>query len=285
MRIGAHVSAAGGLPRAIDRALEIGAEAVQVFCSPPQGWAFKPVPEEQATAFRERARAANIGPNFLHGIYLVNLGATEADHLRKGIQSLINYMHVAHDIGAAGVIFHAGSHKGAGFEGVLRQAAEAMRRILDNSPPDTWLIIENSAGAGQHIGARFTELATLVRELGSPRVKVCLDTQHCFAAGYDLTTPEGIEAAMREFDREVGLERLVAVHANDSKVPLGSGVDRHENIGKGHMGLAGFETILAHPAFRDLPFLLEVPGPDGKGPDRENVEALKALRAKVGLKA
>ena len=285
MRVGAHVSASGRLDKAIDRAKEIGAETIQIFCSSPRGWAFKPILPEHASAFRERARQENIHPTFLHGIYLVNIGSQDPDSLRKGVQSLINHMHVAHDIGASGVIFHAGSHKGVGFDGVLRQAVESLRRVLDNSPQDTWLIIENSAGMGQHIGATFGEIGRMLQELADPRVKVCLDTQHCFAAGYDMIHAKGIERAMEEFDREVGFQHLVAVHANDSKKELGSGVDRHENLGQGYMGLEGFEVIMAHPAFRDVPFLLEVPGIEGQGPDKANVDILKQLRQKVGLTA
>ena len=283
MRVGAHVSAAGGLDKAIDRAQEMGAETIQIFCSSPQGWAFKPIPEEQARAFREKAKAAAIGPSFLHGIYLVNIGSQIPENLHKGVESLINYLHVAHDIGAAGAIFHAGSHKGVGFDGIFRQAVESLRRVLDNTPEDSWLIIENSAGMGQHIGSKFSEIGRITRELASPRVKVCLDTQHCFAAGYNVTDRAGIEAAMEEFDREVGFQHLVAVHANDSKVPFASGVDRHENLGQGYMGLEGFQVIMEHPAFRDIPFLLEVPGSDGKGPDKANLDILKAMREKAGL--
>ena len=283
MRVGAHVSTAGGVGKAIDRAKEIGAEAIQVFCSSPQGWTFKPLSQEHTSAFRTRAFQEGIGPNFLHGIYLVNVGSQNRENLNKGIQSLINYMHVAQEIGAAGVIFHAGSHKGVGFDRILRQAVESMRRVLDNSPDDVWLIIENSAGMGHHVGAKFSEISRLIMELGDPRVKVCLDTQHCFAAGYDLSDKHALEAAMDEFDREIGFSNLVAVHANDSKVELGSGVDRHQNLGQGYIGLEGFEAIMAHRAFRDVPFLLEVPGFAGTGPDKTSVDILKSIRERIGL--
>ena len=283
MRAGAHVSSAGGLDKAIERAVAIGAEAVQIFCSPPQGWAFKPVAPEIAQSFREKAAASDIHPTFLHGVYLVNLGTDIPENLKKGIDSLTNYMHVASAIGASGVVFHPGSHKGRGFEAVLPQTVDSLKQVLANSPDDVWLTVENMAGMGNHIGASFNELGRIIQAVDDPRIRVCLDTQHCFAAGYDLTNPQGIQQAMEEFDREIGLDRLVAVHANDSKTPLASGVDRHENLGKGHMGLEGFEVIIGHPAFRDLPFFLEVPGLDNKGPDKANVDILKQIRAKVGL--
>lgn len=283
MKIGAHVSTAGGIDKAIDRAQEIRAETIQIFGSSPQGWAYKPHPPERVQAFRQKAEAAGIGPVFLHGVYLVNLATNNPTNLEKGIDSLIFYLKLAEEIGAQGAIFHVGSHKGTGFELLLPQVVSAMRQVLEATPPQSKLIIENNAGSGQNIGATFQEIGRMITEVGSPRVKVCLDTAHCFASGYDITTRAGLEATMEEFDQEVGLERLVAVHANDSKVPFNSGVDRHENIGHGHIGLEGFQTVMSHPAFRDVPFLLEVPGFDNKGPDRENVELLLSLREKVGL--
>ncbi|MBI2171803.1 MAG: deoxyribonuclease IV [Chloroflexi bacterium] len=278
MRIGAHVSTAGGLPKAIDRALEIGAEAVQFFCSSPQGWAFKPVPEAQTSAFRQRAQEAGIGPAFLHAIYLVNLSAPTPENLQKSMDSLVNYMGVASAMGGAGVVFHGGSHRGAGYDGIFRQVVDSLKAVLERSPQDVLLCLENSAGMGNHIGSRFEEMGRILRAVDDPRMKVCLDTQHCFAAGYNVAARDGLDAAMREFDREIGLANLAAVHANDSKQALASGVDRHENIGEGHIGREGFLNILSHPAFRDLPLLLEVPGFENKGPDKRNVDILKELR-------
>lgn len=284
MKLGAHVSAAGGLDKAIDRAQAMGAEAIQIFASSPRGWAFKPVAEAQAAVFRQKSQATGISPTFLHGIYLVNMGGTP-DLVRKSIESLVNHLNVASQIGAAGVIFHGGSHKGVGFDAVLGQAVSALREVLARTPDDAWLIIENSAGMGDHVGASFRELGVLMNAIGSPRVMACLDTEHSFAAGYNLADPKGIEEAMEEFDREVGLSRLVAVHANDAKVDYGSGVDRHENIGDGHIGLEGFKVIMGHPAFRDVPFLLEVPGFDNAGPDQANLDRLKAIRRELDIPA
>ena len=282
MRLGAHVSTAGGLDKAIDRAQDIGAETIQIFASSPRGWAFKPIPEDMVLSFREKSEATGISPTFLHGIYLVNVGGT-ADLVQKSVDSLSDHMNVAGQIGAAGVIFHGGSHKGAGFDGVLDQAAAALQQVLSRSPADVWLIIENSAGMGSHIGASFREMGRLMDAIGSPQVMACLDTEHAFAAGYNLADPGGLDAAMEEFDKEIGLSRLAAVHANDAKVEYGSGIDRHENIGEGHIGLEGFELIMGHSAFQDVPFLLEVPGPEKKGPDKENLDRLKAIRASLGV--
>ena len=285
MKVGAHVSTAGGLDKAIDRAQAMGAEAIQIFISSPRGWAFKPVPQAMVSTFREKAASAGIGPTFFHGIYLVSLGSPTEENLAKSVQALTDYMQAAGELGSSGVIFHAGSHRGAGYQGVFDQAVGAMDRVLTASPEGVRLTMENSAGMGDHICSKFEEIGGLMKALASPNVKVCLDTQHLFAAGYDVTSKEGLDRVMEEFDREIGLSNLVAVHANDSKTPFASGVDRHENIGQGHMGLDTFRVIMAHPAFRDVPFLLEVPGEDGNGPDKANLDVLKGLREELGLTA
>ena len=279
MRIGAHVSASGGVDKAVDRAQEIGAETVQIFSGAPQAWRRKEYSQTEVDAYLAKVEATGIAPTFIHGVYLVNLATGNPGNLAKSRDALIHDMNVCHLLGSQGVIFHIGSHRGAGYDEVFRQVVDSVRHIVDATPQDTWLILENSAGMGDAIGSKFAELAAIMREVGSPRVRVCLDTQHAFASGYDLKSRPGLEAAMDEFQREIGLGNLVAVHANDSKCPLGGGIDRHENIGQGHIGRDGFENMMAHAAFADVPFLLEVPGFENKGPDRENVETLKAVRA------
>ena len=281
MRIGAHVSTSGGIDKAIDRALEIGAECVQLFPSAPQGWGFKSPDEKSIAEFRRKSYEYDIGPNVFHGIYLVSLGSDDMALVEKGKASLIKYLNTAEDLGVEGVIFHLNSHKGRGFDGVFSQVVASIEEILDNTPEVTKLIIENSAGMGNHIGSKFAEIGMFIRELNSPRVKVCLDTQHSFAAGYDLRTKETVESVMDEFDREIGIDHLMAVHCNDSKPELGGAVDRHENIGEGYLGIGAFESLLSHPAFQEIPFYLEVPGYEGKGPDAENINTLKILRKEI----
>ena len=283
MKIGAHVSTAGGISNAVARGQEIGCEAIQIFGSSPQTWAFKPVPGEQIELFKQGLADAGIGPVFLHAIYLINLGTPNKDNLAKGIDSLVNYMNLAADIGAAGVIFHPGSHGGRGYEAVLPQTVEAIKKVLDASPDGPCLAVENMAGMGQHIGARFDELGGILKAVDSPRLKICLDTQHAFAAGYDLTNIDGIQARLDELDAGPGSANVAAVHANDSKRVCGSGVDRHDNIGDGFIGEKGFAAIMGNPAFADVPFLLEVPGFEGKGPDRRNIDILKKIRQQAGL--
>ena len=257
MIIGAHVSAAGGIGNAIDRAVEIGAEAVQIFGSSTRSWRFKALTDAEAEGFRAKSADAGMAPPFLHAIYLINLGNPKPDNIEKSVTSLVNYMNLAEQIGAGGVIFHPGSHGGAGYDGIFQQVVDSITQVLEQTPEGPLLCLENMAGMGQHIGAKFSELGDLLRAVDSPRLGICLDTQHAFAAGYDLTNPEGVAGMIDEFDRDIGLDRLAAVHANDSKRACGSGVDRHDNIGEGLIGEQGFENIMSHPAFADVPFFLK----------------------------
>ena len=166
---------------------------------------------------------------------------------------------------------------------MLPQVVDALKNVLDSSPNGPVLAVENMAGMGQHIGARFEELGQILEMVDDPRLKICLDTQHAFAAGYDLTDAEGIQTMLDELDAGPGCANVVAVHANDSKRVCGSGVDRHDNIGDGFIGEAGFTSIMVNPAFSDVPFFLEVPGLEGKGPDLTNIDILKKIRRQVGL--
>jgi deoxyribonuclease-4 len=282
MKVGAHVGASGGLITAFARAKEIGAETIQIFGAPPQTWRRRIIRPEECTAFRAGMKETGIAPVFLHGVYLINLATATPGQLDKSTEALCGDLKLASAIGAKGVIFHVGSHKGAGFDEMLPQIGGALTQCLKETPDDVWIILENSAGQGGSVGSKFSELGAIMKAVKSKRIKVCLDTEHAYAAGYDLGTRKGLDAAMKEFDKEVGLEHLVAVHANDSKIPLGGGRDRHDNIGEGHIGREGFEVIMGHAAFRDVPFLLEVPGLDGEGPDKPNVDILKEIRKKVG---
>jgi deoxyribonuclease-4 len=282
VKVGAHVGSSGGLITAFERAKAIGAETIQIFGAPPQQWRRRIIRPEECEAFRAGMRETGIEPVFIHGVYLINLATESPEQLTKSTDALTGDLKLASAIGAKGVIFHIGSHKGVGFEQVLPQIADALRTVLADTPDDAWIILENSAGMGGSVGSKLTELAAILRAVASPQLKVCLDTEHAYAAGYNLADAKALDKVMQEFDSEIGLDNLVAVHANDSKIALGGGVDRHDNIGEGHIGRAGFETIMAHQAFRNVPFLLEVPGFEKQGPDKPNVDLLKEIRAKVG---
>ena len=169
MRIGAHVSSSGGISKAIERGLEIGCETIQIFGSAPQSWAFKPIPESEIEAFKEQAAEADLGPVFFHAIYLINMGNPNPENVEKGVKSLVNYMKLAAEVNAGGVIFHPGSHLGAGYEAIKDQTVEAIKRVLDQSPEGPYLCLENMAGMGKHIGAKFSELGGILRAVEENR--------------------------------------------------------------------------------------------------------------------
>jgi deoxyribonuclease-4 len=282
MLIGAHVSAAGGSNKAIARAEEIGAECFQIFASSPRMWSAKPIADEIAQKYADEMKRAGMGPTVLHGKYLVALGAEDPELLAKSEKALQADVAAANKLRALGVIFHPASHRGRGFKTVIDQFANSVRTILDNEPGDSLLMLETSAGAGDHIGSTFAELGTLIKAIGNDRVAVCLDTQHVWAAGYNIADADSLSVALDEFDKEIGIDLLRSVHANDSMRELGSSVDRHENIGDGLIGTAGFKTIMSHAALKHVPFYLEVPGTGKSGPDKPNIDRLKAIRSQVG---
>jgi len=278
MRIGAHVSTSGAIPRAIERATKIGAECVQIFVGAPQRWSHLPYADEDIAEFQRLSAEFGIGPNVVHALYLVNLASPDSILQARSIESLIDQMHWTEVLGALGLIVHIGSRVGSRSpEEAMDRAVEGIGEVLQHSRSARFLI-ENTAGMGTSIGSSFAEIGEIIRRLdGDERLGVCLDTAHTFESGHDFSTRDGLEAVLDEFDREIGLHRLAAIHANDSKTPLGSNVDRHENIGQGFLGEATLELFMRHPAVQHLPFFLEVPGFARKGPDRENVELLRRL--------
>jgi deoxyribonuclease IV len=281
MLIGGHVSTRGGIDKAVDNAVAIGAEVIQTHPSPPQTWRRLTVDDQMVQSYRDKARAANLRGHFFHAVYLVNLATTSATLLKQSVGSLVFYLELAERIGADGVVFHPGSHKGAGFEPMLPQMVRAINEVLARTDSRARLIVENSAGQGGTVGCSFDEVARIVDAVASERVGVCLDTAHAFANGYDLRTADGIDAALQSFDDTVGLDRLVAIHANDSRAEFQSNVDRHANIGDGFLGEEAFALMLNDPRLRDHPWILEVPGLEKQGPDLYNVNKLREL---AGLK-
>lgn len=289
MKIGAHVSTSGGLITGFDRAEAIGAECLQIFESAPQQWGTARLDDAQVEEFRARKEASGLTPLFIHGKYLMNLASADAKIFKTSTSTLRSSLNIAGRIGARGVIFHTGSHKGLGYDAVFEQICEAATRVLAETPEDTWMIFENSAGQGGVIGSKFAELGAIIKKIDNPRAKVCIDTCHAFASGYDLSNQAGIAAAMEELDREIGFENVAVMHCNDSKAGLGAARDLHENIGDGNIGREGFAALLAHPALAGMPLILEVPGYKidgaGKGPDKPNVDRLKEIRAEVASAA
>lgn len=279
MLIGAHVSASGGVSKAVKRAQDIGAECFQIFAASPRSWSSKPIEEKEADAFIRLSDETGMGPAAIHAKYLVALGTDNEELFERSVNALSQDMITANRLKALGVIFHPASHRGRGFDAVFDQFVQAIRKILDNAADgDALLMLETSAGSGDHIGSKFEELAKIVDVVDNERVAVCLDTQHVWAAGYDISRPETLKDVVKEFDDVIGLEKLRAIHANDSKKPLGSAVDRHENIGDGEIGREGFLNFMRQEAFNSLPFYLEVSVLEDKVPDKTNVSRLKSIQ-------
>jgi deoxyribonuclease-4 len=279
--IGAHVSASGGIWTAVERAIAIEADGVQLFGSAPQTWRKTKHTPEAYERFKQARADSIVRAAWLHCIYLPNLAADNDEMWEKSIDCVLNALNVAHGAGAEGVVVHTGSHFGKGMDAVLPRVAAAMERIWAEAPPDTLLAMENAAGQGGTIGKSFAELGTIIRAVPDPRLAVCIDTCHAFAAGYDLAHDEGMQQMLAEIDEELGFDRLAVMHANDSLMELGSTRDRHQNIGDGYIGEDGFRVILGTAELQRLPMFLEVPGIDGTGPDLENVQRLKRLRDEV----
>ncbi len=276
-KIGAHVSAAGGLSTAFGRAKEIGAECIQIFGSTPRSWSVKLPSAEEARRFKETGKKAHIDPVYLHAPYLINLGSGEKRLFGASQASLKGHLKIAEMLGAKGVIFHVGSAKGSTKEKAIPQIASSLKTILKEIPGKSFLILENAAGGGDKIGAMSGEVADILKRVGSSRVKVCLDTAHAFEAGIiSAYASSEISKLCEEWDKTVGLERIVALHANDSKTAYNSHNDRHENIGEGCIGLAGFKALAKEQRLWNKDWILEVPGVNHEGPNKENVDRLKS---------
>jgi deoxyribonuclease IV len=278
--LGAHVSTSGGIHTAIDRIEAFGGDAVQVFTQSPRTW--RPTNHDPANfeRFKERRDEAGIRSVVCHALYLCNLASPDDDVYDKSVAAMVNTVDVACAIDADAVVFHVGSHLGSGFEVGLERVLPAMEQVLARCSDTTWLLMENSAGAGGTIGRSLEELVTIWERLDRhPRLGVCLDSCHLYVSGVDVTDRAALDALLDDLDGRIGLDRLRVLHANDSKAPLGSNRDRHENIGEGLMG-EGLGAFLARPRLQGLPVLLEVPGKDGKGPNADEVRKLRELHAR-----
>jgi len=277
MLFGAHVSSSGGISNAIDRAEELGCDAIQVFTQSPRMWRPTDHSAEQVDRFRERRTEVGITSVVCHALYLVNLASPDKEIHRKSVSAMRSSLDAAAAIGAEGVIFHVGSHLGAGFAAARKRVVPALRNLLELTTDDLWLLMENSAGAGGTIGRSTHELAELFDAVDRhPRLGMCLDSCHWWVSGVDVTDSVALDTALAEVDDHFGLDRLRCLHVNDASTGLGSNRDRHASIGGGELG-DGLGTFLAHPALQGLPAILETPGPDGHGPDREELLRLRLL--------
>lgn len=257
--IGAHLSISGGLRSLKERVIESRSNTFQFFISPPQSFRKIEHSDEDVNDFRVSMIDIGIPKYFIHGIYLLNFGSTDSEIIRKSKESLTYYLRVSEKIGAQGVILHPGSHKGLGFDAVKWGLADALKEVIFNVPGSTKVILETSVGQGGCIGSKFSELSFLRDNSVSERISFCIDTQHLFAAGYDISSKDGIEKTISLLDSTLGLRNILVIHFNDSKVPFNSAKDRHADIGEGFIGIEGLSRVLKHLKFSKIPFILETP--------------------------
>lgn len=273
--IGGHVSAAGGFYKAVERAAAIGGTAMQIFGASPRSFQ-APLPKpEEVKKYKEALQNSPIRAVYLHALYLVNLATADEMLFAKSEKSLADHLRIAEALGADGLVFHPGSAKGQTREAALVKQAAALRRILEAVPGEAKLLAENTAGGGDKLGGPLEDLEFLLKEVRHPRFGICLDTAHAFEFGLVKSySVAECEKLVKAIDEKIGLENLAVIHANDSKTPNASNSDRHENIGHGEIGLAGFKNLASQPALRAKPWLLEVPGFKDEGPDAENIRIL-----------
>ena len=288
-RLGAHMSVAGGLPRAVERAVAHGCEALQIFAKNASQWRGRIIPPAEVREFRARVAAARIHPVVSHASYLINLASADRSLRRQSLEAMGDEIDRAEALGLLGVVLHPGCYTAGSEADGLQLIADALVDLLRARRRGmTMVLLEHTAGQGTSLGFTFEQLASMIAKTGDhPRIGVCLDTCHLLASGYDIVSPEGYDATFNQFGRLVGFSRLKAFHLNDSKRPLGSRVDRHEHIGKGCLGLEPFRRIVNDRRFRRLPMLLETPKGEGKasGPiaaDPMDVRNLTTLRALIG---
>jgi deoxyribonuclease-4 len=272
---GAHCN--GGVKGSLERAAEIKAHAVQLFAQSPRMWRFPEHDPADLERFRERRAELRLEAVLVHALYLVNLATPDEEMYAKSVDTMVRTMDTACALEADGVVLHVGSHLGEGFEAGLERAVPALRKLLRRCSETTWLLLEDSAGAGGTIGRSVDELAILVDALDRhERLGICLDTAHLWVSGVDVTDPEIVDATVTEVDERIGLDRLRALHVNDSDSPLGSNRDRHASIGKGVLG-KDIGAFLAHPSVQGLPAVLETPGPDAHGPDAAELRRVRGI--------
>jgi deoxyribonuclease-4 len=281
MKLGAHMSIAGGVDKALERGRRTGCDAIQIFTRGNMQWQSRPLRGEEIAAFKQLRSKTGIGPVFAHDCYLINLGATNPVTLRRSIEAMVDELQRADALGLPFVVAHPGAHMGAGEDAGLRRIADSLKEVFRQTRGSPVKIaLETTAGQGSNLGYRFEHLAELISRANPERLAVCVDTCHLLAAGYDIRTPKTFAAVAKDFARVIGWKFLVAVHLNDSKTPLGSRVDRHEHIGKGHVGKEAFRLVLNHPHFSRVPGVLETPKGDfeNESPlDKANLRLLRSL--------
>jgi deoxyribonuclease-4 len=279
--LGAHVSISGAIHMSVDRAVELGCTTFQIFTRNPRGWTYTKLKKAEVDEFRRKFEAAGFRVAMAHMPYLPNIASPKKDIYEKSVRSLVAELERCGALGLELLVVHVGSHLGAGLEKGVEQVANAVNRAVEAVDNQVKVLLENMAGQRNSCGSRFEDIAEILsRVKNADRVGVCLDTCHIYAAGYDIRSEEAVEATISRLDKVVGLNRLWAVHLNDSKGALGSGLDRHEHIGMGNIGENGFKAFINHPAIRDKPMVIETPE-DERGNYATDLAKLRKLYTKT----
>jgi deoxyribonuclease IV len=279
MRLGAHISAAGGVSKAFPRAVEVEAECMQIFTRNQNRWASKPIPEEEANRFIQLRLETGIGPNMAHGSYLINLATVDPILETKSIQAFLDEIHRCDQLEIEYFVFHPGAHKGEGEERGIALVAQRLDRIIEEAGEGSQvtILLENTAGQGTTLGYEFSQLRDIIGACNYPeRLGVCIDTCHTLAAGYDIRTRETYEATVEQLIAAVTLDKVLGFHFNDSKKEFGSKRDRHEQIAEGFVGLEAFEFFVNDARFEGLPCSLETPEAEERY--KQELKLLRGLR-------
>jgi deoxyribonuclease-4 len=279
MNLGAHMSIAGGLDKALLRGAQVGCTTIQIFTKNSNQWRTKDIKDEELTLFLERSKETKISPVIAHDGYLINLGTINEENKRKSVESLTEEIERADLLKIPYLVMHPGSHLKTGEQSGIQRIASNLNLVLEKTKKcQTMVLLETTAGQGTNLGYTFEQLAEIISLIkDNQRVGVCLDTCHIFAAGYDIRDKKSYEQTMKEFETILGLKKLKAIHLNDAKKDLGSKIDRHEHIGKGCIGLAGFKNLLNDPRLKDIPMILETPKSEDLKEDKENLKTLRSL--------
>jgi len=276
MRLGAHVSIAGRLCEAVNRAEELGCQTMQIFSRNPRGWASRKVAKKEIEEFKKRRKEADIWPLVVHIPYLINLASPDDALYIRSIKHFIEDIRHADSIGADYFVTHMGSHRESGEEVGLKRLSDALGLVINKAKPHVQILLEITAGSGSWLGYKFEHLAYVLNKVKKHNLGICFDTAHAFEAGYDISTEKGLKSTLQSLDKTAGLDKVKVIHINDSKAEFDSRKDRHENIGEGKIGLQGFRRIVNHPKLKDLTFILETPDMQFEN-DKNNLDIVRSL--------
>jgi deoxyribonuclease-4 len=276
MKLGVHVSIAGHIYEAADRAAQLGCNTFQIFSRNPRGWETTDLDPKDAEEFKKRCRAHKISPVVVHIPYLINLCSPEDGLWKKSLDAYIEDIKRADMLGADYFVTHLGSPKGNGVEYGIARFSKGMNEAIARAKPKLMILLENTAGSGDSLGSKFEHIRAIMDKVRG-KLGVCLDTAHAFEAGYNDSTGAGLDAMVKEIDRVIGAEKIKVVHFNDSRSELGSRYDRHWHIGKGNIGTQGMKRIISHPKLKDCAFILETPKETDKD-DKMNLAAVRKMR-------